>query len=115
MPRLKASAKAKKTKAALPKKKRSLAKRVTQKKTPKTKRRVNTKVKKKVLAIPKGFHTITAYLIVDGAAGAVEFYKKALGAKQIFRMDQPNGKVGHAELKIGDSKIMLGDEVHEMH
>ena len=64
--------------------------------------------------IPKGFHTLTPYLIVDDAARAIDFYKKALGAKQVFRMDGPNGKVTHAELKIGDSHIMLADEVHEM-
>ncbi|HSW93226.1 MAG TPA: VOC family protein [Gammaproteobacteria bacterium] len=70
--------------------------------------------KKKVLAIPKGYHSITPYLIVDQAADAITFYKKAFGAKELLRMDHPNGKVGHAELKIGDSKMMLADECPEM-
>src|ERR1700722_9844018 len=67
--------------------------------------------KKKVLAIPKGYHNVTPYLIVDGAANAIEFYKKAFGAKVSLKMEQPDGKkIGHAELKIGDSMIMLADE-----
>lgn len=72
------------------------------------------KRKKKVSAIPKGYHSITPYLIVDQAAKAIEFYKKAFGAKENMRMEQPGGKVGHAELTIGDAKIMLSDECPEM-
>ena len=68
----------------------------------------------KVPHIPTGYHTITPYLIVKGAARAIEFYQKALGAKQIERVDGPNGKVMHAELQIGDSRIMLADEMPEM-
>jgi len=60
--------------------------------------------------IPDGYHTATPYLIVKGAAQAIEFYKKAFGAKELLRMPQPGGKVGHAEIKIGDSIIMLADE-----
>ena len=60
--------------------------------------------------IPDGYHTATPYLIVNGAAQAIEFYKKAFGATEIMRMAQPGGKVGHAEIKIGDSIIMLADE-----
>jgi PhnB protein len=73
------------------------------------------KRKKKVAAIPKGYHNIIPYLIVNHAAKAIEFYKKAFGAKVAMLMDHPGGKVGHAELKIGDSKIMLADECPEMH
>jgi len=56
----------------------------------------------------------TPYLIVKGAAQAIEFYKKAFGATELLRMAQPGGKVGHAEIKIGDSTIMLADESPEM-
>lgn len=73
-----------------------------------------TRSKKKVSAIPKGYHSVTPYLIIDGAAKAIEFYKKAFGAKVGLKMEQPDGKkVGHAELKIGDSMIMLADECPE--
>jgi catechol 2,3-dioxygenase-like lactoylglutathione lyase family enzyme len=64
--------------------------------------------------IPKGFHTVTPYLVVRNAAQAIEFYKKALGAEELMRMATPNGKIGHAELKIGDSIIFLTDESPEM-
>lgn len=69
---------------------------------------------KKVSAIPKGYHSITPYLIVKGAKKAIEFYKKALGAKEVMCMEKAKGKIGHAELKIGDSKIMLCDEFHKV-
>jgi PhnB protein len=64
--------------------------------------------------IPDGYHTATPYLIVNDAAGAIEFYKGAFGATEVMRMAQPNGKIGHAEIKIGDSPIMLADESPEM-
>jgi PhnB protein len=67
-----------------------------------------------VKPIPDGYHTVTPYLIVSGAAGAIEFYKKAFGATEVMRMADPSGKVGHAEIKIGDSRIMLADEFPEM-
>ena len=60
--------------------------------------------------IPEGYHSVTPYLICKGAAGAIEFYKKALGAKELFRMNDPGGTIGHAELLIGDSHVMLADE-----
>lgn len=58
----------------------------------------------------KGYHAVTPYLIIKGAAGAIDFYKKVFGATEAFRMADPSGKVGHAEIKIGDSMIMLADE-----
>jgi PhnB protein len=61
-------------------------------------------------AIPDGYHTATPYLIVSGAAQAIEFYKNAFGATELFRMAAPDGSVGHAEIRIGDSIIMLADE-----
>jgi PhnB protein len=64
--------------------------------------------------IPEGYHSVTPYLIIKGAADALEFYKKAFGATELFRMAQPDGRIGHAEIKIGDSPIMLADEYSEM-
>ena len=68
----------------------------------------------KVKPIPEGYHSVTPYLIIKNAADAIEFYKKAFGATELFRIDQPDGKIGHAEIKIGDSPIMLSDEFPEM-
>jgi PhnB protein len=67
-----------------------------------------------VKPIPDGYHTATPYLIINGAAEALEFYKKAFGAIETLRMADPSGKVGHAEIKIGDSPIMLADEFPDM-
>jgi PhnB protein len=64
----------------------------------------------KVSHIPKGYQAVTPYLIIKGAAQAIDYYKKVFGATELFRMDGPDGKVGHAELQIGDSHIMLADE-----
>jgi PhnB protein len=63
-----------------------------------------------VKAIPEGYHAVTPYLICKGAAKAIEFYKAALGAKELFRFDGPGGSIAHAELLIGDSHVMLADE-----
>jgi PhnB protein len=59
--------------------------------------------------IPEGYHTLTPYLAVDDAAAAIEYYKRAFGAKERGRMDAPGGKIGHAELEIGDALVMLSD------
>ena len=67
-----------------------------------------------VKPIPEGYHSVTPYLIIKGAADAIEFYKKAFGATELFRFPAPDGKIGHAEIKIGDSPIMLADEFAEM-
>jgi PhnB protein len=64
--------------------------------------------------IPEGYHSVTPYMICKGAADAIEFYKKAFGAVEVMRMAGPNGRIGHAEIKIGDSHIMLSDEHPEM-
>jgi PhnB protein len=64
--------------------------------------------------IPEGYHTATPYLIIKDAAKAIEFYKEAFRAKEMMRMSQPDGRIGHAEIKIGDSPIMLADEFPEM-
>jgi len=62
----------------------------------------------KAKAIPEGFHSVTPYLALQDAAPAIDFYKKAFGASEVMRMNGPDGKVSHAEIKIGDSIIMLG-------
>jgi PhnB protein len=62
-----------------------------------------------VKPVPEGYHTVTPYLSVDNAAEAIEYYKRAFGAKERGRMDAPGGTIGHAELEIGDSLVMLSD------
>jgi PhnB protein len=64
--------------------------------------------------IPAGYHTVTPYLIVKGGAAALEFYTKAFGAQELFRMPGPDGVLAHAEMQIGDSRIMLADEFPNM-
>src|SRR5262252_6444432 len=67
-----------------------------------------------VKPIPEGYHTLTPYLFIRGAAEAIDFYKKAFNATEIMRMPGPDGRIGHAEIKIGDSAIMLSDENPQM-
>ena len=62
-----------------------------------------------VKPIPDGYHSVTPYLTIDGAAEAIEFYKKAFGAVELFRMAMPDGKIGHAEIRIGNSPVMIGE------
>jgi PhnB protein len=59
--------------------------------------------------IPEGYRTVTPYLVVEGAANVLDFVKQAFGAEEKFRMDTPDGKIGHAEVQIGDSIVMMGD------
>lgn len=68
----------------------------------------------KVSPIPQGFHSVTPYLVIKGAAQAIDYYKKVFGATEVVRMNGPNNTVGHAELQIGDSRIMLADENPQM-
>jgi PhnB protein len=63
--------------------------------------------------IPDGYHAITPYLIVDGAAKAIDFYKAAFGATELFRFPDRDGRIGHAELRFGDSLVMLADQYPE--
>jgi len=67
----------------------------------------------KVKPIPDGYHTVTPYFTVRDAARAVEFYKQAFGATELMRMAEPDGKIRHAEIRIGNSPIMIGDEFPE--
>lgn len=69
---------------------------------------------KKAKPVPEAYHAITPYLSLRNASRAIEFYKKAFGATELLRFAMPNGHIGHAELKIGDSIIMLADEHPEM-
>lgn len=62
-----------------------------------------------VKPIPEGYHSVTPYLVIDGAAKAIDFYQKAFDATEIMRMDAGGGKIGHAEVKIGNSVVMLAD------
>ena len=68
----------------------------------------------KVKPIPEGYHNVTPYLIVKDAAAAIDFYKQVFGAVEVMRMPMPDGRVGHAELKFGDSFVMLADEHPEI-
>jgi PhnB protein len=68
----------------------------------------------KVKAVPEGYHTITPNLVVQDAPKAIDFYKKAFGAEELVRMPGPDGKVIHAEIKIGDSIVMLAEEMPDM-
>lgn len=67
-----------------------------------------------VRPIPEGYHSVTPYLIIKGAAKALDFYQRAFGAKETVRMPGPGGKIMHAEIRIGDSMVMLADEHPEM-
>jgi PhnB protein len=66
-----------------------------------------------VSPIPSGYHSVTPYLVLDGAAKAIEFYKQAFDAEELLRMPGPDGKVAHAEIKIGDSPVMMADASDE--
>ena len=67
-----------------------------------------------VSAIPEGYHSVTPYLVMQGASAAIDYYKRVFGATERMRMDAPGGRIGHAELEIADSVIMLADEFPEM-
>jgi len=69
---------------------------------------------KKPRYIPEGYHTVTPYLIVRGAAEAIAFYQKAFHASELYRLPMPGGRLGHAEIQIGESRVMLADEAPEM-
>lgn len=64
--------------------------------------------------VPDGYHSIAPYLSIDGASDAIAFYAWAFGAEEIYRLAMPGGKIGHAEMRIGDSRIMLADEFQDM-
>lgn len=68
----------------------------------------------KVKAIPDGYHSVTPYLSIKGAKEALAFYKRAFGAEEIYKLEMPDGRLGHAEIQIGSSRLMLSDEMPEM-
>jgi PhnB protein len=80
----------------------------------KAKARPKKKAAKKVQPIPRGYHSVTPYLSIRDAARALDYYKKAFDAKEMVRMQGPDGKLGHAEIKVGDSYIMMADEFPSM-
>jgi len=91
---------------------RKPAKKAARKAARKVTRKVVRKAPKKVRAIPKGYRSVTAHLVLGNAAQAIEFYKRAFGAAEIMRLAAPSGgKVMHAELKIGDTTVMMSDEM----
>ena len=67
-----------------------------------------------VKPIPKGYHSVTPYLCIKGASEAIEFYKSAFDARELMRIPSPDGSIGHAEIQIGDSRIMIPDESPKM-
>ena len=67
-----------------------------------------------VKPIPEGYHSVTPYLCIKGASEAIEFYKSAFDATELMRIPSPDGSIGHAEIQIGDSRIMISDESPEM-
>ncbi len=67
-----------------------------------------------VKPIPDGYHSVTPYLIVKGGGAAIDFYKRAFNAVEVMRLEAPDGKLGHAEISIGNSRVMLADEFPEM-
>jgi PhnB protein len=78
------------------------------------KARKKAKKARRVRPIPAGYHSVTPYLACGDAARAIEFYKQAFGAAEVMRIPGPSGTIGHAEVKIGDSRVMLTDEYREM-
>jgi len=80
----------------------------------KTTRKPTAKPRARVKPIPDGYHSATPYLVVDGAGRAIDFYKRAFGAKELMRLPAPGDRVGHAEIRIGSSVIMLADEHPEI-
>ena len=66
-----------------------------------------------VKRVPEGHHTVTPYLMIKGAARAIDYYKRAFGAEEMMRMADPDGRVRHAEIRIGDSRLMISDEFPE--
>jgi PhnB protein len=94
-------------------KKKVAAKKNVARKTKKVAGR-KTKPRKKVNPISKGHHTVTPHLVLDDCAKAIAFYAKAFGAREMVRMPGPDGKIVHAEIKVGDSMIMMNDEMPPM-
>ena len=72
------------------------------------------RAKRRALPVPKGYQTVTPHLVLDDCAGAIEFYKKAFGARELMRMPGPEGTIAHAEIQVGTSRVMMNDEMPSM-
>ena len=70
--------------------------------------------RRKAKAVPDGYQTVTPHIVLDDCAKAIEFYKTAFGAKEVIRMPGPGGKIAHAEIRVGNSRVMMGDEMPSM-
>jgi uncharacterized glyoxalase superfamily protein PhnB len=90
------------------------AKKETSKRSARKPAKKSAKSARRVQPIPAGYHTVTPYIVCRDASSAIEFYKRAFGAREKVRMPGPGGKVMHAEIKVGDSMVMLCDEMPEM-
>jgi PhnB protein len=95
-------------------KKRSKPRKARPSRKPAVRKAARKPARRKVEAVPKAYGSITAALSIRGAADAIAFYAKAFGAKEVSRMPGPDGKLLHAEIRIGDRRVMLGDEAPEM-
>jgi PhnB protein len=95
-------------------KRKAKAKKSAKKVSKKVVKKVAKKASKKVRHVPAGYNVVTPYLAIQGAADAIDFYKKVFGAMELMRMPGPQGKLGHVEIKVGDSKVMLADESEQM-
>ena len=100
----------KKSKQSMSRKSMKMKKSAKRRKAP---ARAARRAPKRVMPVPAGYHTVTPYLVCRGAADAIAFYKQAFGAKERVRMSGPGGSIAHAELQIGNSMLMLGDESPE--
>ena len=95
----------------MPTKKKVAKKKAAKRKAP---ARKSVPARKKAKPVPAGFHTVTPHLVLDECARAIEFYKEAFGARELRRMAAPGGKIAHAEIQVGDSTIMMNDEMPAM-
>jgi PhnB protein len=86
----------------------------TRKKAARAKRKPAGKASRRAKAVPAGYQTVTPHLVQDDCAKAIEFYKVAFGAKELFRMPGPDGKIAHAEIRVGTSRVMMSDEMQSM-
>jgi PhnB protein len=87
-----------------------MAKSKAKKRAPARAKKASKKTSKKVSPIPKGYRSVTPYLMVNDGPAALAFYGRAFGAREHMRLTTPDGKIGHAEMRIGDSMVMLSDE-----
>jgi len=78
------------------------------------KKKAARKPSRRAKAVPAGYQTVTPHLVLDDCAKAIEYYKKAFGARELLRMPGPDGKIAHAEIRVGTSRVMMSDEMPSM-